>query len=125
MTVILDALDEADGDWIGEPLWDPKQAVALIGKRVLVGITDLSADGAVLGQRQFHGYAIRADRRLGIAVRLDGARAGEEMVLPADTRAFRPAMRGEYRLRPTGELVTDPDFLTSLSVRARLETRDR
>ena len=109
-------------DW--EPLWDPKLAVALIGKLVLVGVTDLAADGAVIGQRQFCGYAIRADRRNGIVVRLDGARAGEEVVLPADTRAFRPAVPGEYRLRPTGEMVTNPDFVTTCSVRAGDKTRD-
>jgi hypothetical protein len=114
--------DEDGSDW--EPLWDPKLAVELIGKRVLVGITDLAANGAVLRQRQFCGYAIRADRRVGIAVRLDGTRAGEEIVLPPDTRAFRPAARGEYRLQPTGEVATDPGFLTTLSVREQNGVRE-
>ncbi|HYI61925.1 MAG TPA: hypothetical protein VEW93_08995 [Acidimicrobiales bacterium] len=110
-------------DW--EPLWDPKLAVALIGKLVLVGVTDLAADGAVIGQRQFCGYAIRADRRTGIVVRLaDGARAGEEIVLPADTRAFRPAMRGEDRLRRTDEVATEPDFVTSWYPREQNRVQD-
>jgi hypothetical protein len=92
---------------------------------VLVSVTDLAADGAVIGQRQFCGYAIRADRRAGIAVRVaDGARAGEEVVLPGDTRTFRPAVRGEYPLRPTGEVVTKPDFVTTCSVRAGEKTPD-
>jgi hypothetical protein len=116
------AVDEDGLHW--EPLWDPRLAVALIGKRVLVGITDVAADGAVVGQRQFHGHAIRADRRAGIAVRLDGARAGEEIVLPPDTRAFRPAARGEYRLGHSGEVVADPDFLTTCAVRERDHPRD-
>jgi len=106
------------------PLWDPKLAVELIGKRVLVGITDLAADGAAIGQRQFHGHAIRADRRLGIALRLSGLRAGEEVVLPPDTRAFRRAAPGEYRLHGTGEVVKDPDYLTTWSVRQRDKSRD-
>jgi hypothetical protein len=98
--------------------------VELIGKRVLVGITDSGAGR--LGDRAapFHGHAIRADRRVGIALRLDGARAGEEMVLPPDTRAFRPAAPGEYRLRETGEVVKDPDFLTTWSFQERDKSRD-
>ena len=115
------SLDDLDDDG---PLWDPKLAVKLIGKRVLVGVTDLAADGAVAGQRQFHGYAIRADRRAGIALRLDGVRAGEEVVLPPDTRAFRRAAPGEYRLRQTGEVVEDPDYLTTWSIRQRDKSRD-
>jgi hypothetical protein len=130
MAVIRSELEEdEDGshrealDW--EPLWDPKLAVALIGKRVLVGMTDLAADGAVIGQRQFCGYAIRADRRTGIVVRLaDGARAGEEVVLPADTRAFRPAARGEYHLRETDEVATEPEFVTSWCPREQNRVQD-
>ncbi len=118
-----DDLDDDGLAWDGL-VWDPKLAVELVGKRVLVGITDLAPDGAVVGQRQFHGHAIRADRRGGIAVRLAGARAGEELMLPPDTRAFRPAAPGEYRLRQTGEVVRDPDFLATWSVRERDKTRD-
>ncbi len=99
-------------------------AAELIGKRILVGITDLAPDGAVIGQRQFFGHAIRADRRVGIALRLAGARAGEEMVLPPDTRAFRPAAPGEYHLRQTGEVVEDPDYLTTWPIRQRDKGRD-
>ena len=119
-----DGPERDDPVWDDGPVWDPKLAVELVGKRVLVGITDLASDGAVVGQRQFHGYAIRADRRAGIALRLAGARAGEEMVLPPDTRAFHRAAPGEYRLRHTGEVVEDPDFLTTWSIRERDKTRD-
>lgn len=110
-----DELDDDGGRYDG-PLWNPKLAAELIGKRVLVGITDLAQDGTVLGKRQFHGDAIRADRRVGIALRLGGARAGEEIVLPPDTSAFQPAAPGEYRLRDTGEVVRNPDFLTTWSI---------
>ncbi|GAA0591777.1 hypothetical protein GCM10009416_32730 [Craurococcus roseus] len=104
--------------------WDPKLAVELVGKRVLVGITDLAPDGSVLGRREFCGQAIRADWRTGIALRLEGVRAGEEVVLPPDTRAFHPAAPGEYRLRQTGEVVKDPDFFTTWSLGGRDKTQD-
>ena len=115
--------DDLDDDDDG-PLWNPKLAVELVGKRVLVGVTDFAPDGSVLGQRQFFGHAIRADRRAGIALRLEGARAGEEVVLPPDTRAFRPAAPGEYRLRQSGEVVKDPDFLTTWFLQGRDKSRD-
>ena len=60
-------LDDDDG-----PLWNPKLAVELVGKRVLVGITDLAPDCSVLGRREFCGQAVRADWRTGIALRLEG-----------------------------------------------------
>lgn len=118
-----DDLDDERGGHDG-PLWDPRLAVELIGKRVLVGITDLARDGSILGERQFYGDAIRADRQAGIALRLGGARAGEEIMLPPDTRAFHPAAPGEYRLRDTGEVVRNPDFLTTWSIRERDKSHD-
>ena len=117
-----DEWDEA-APWDG-PVWDPKLAAELVGKTVLVGVTDLAADGAVVGHRQFHGHAIRADWRAGIALRLGGERAGEEIVLPPDTRAFRPAAPGEFRLAPFSDAAGFPDFLATLSVPARDGTRD-
>lgn len=105
------------------PFWNPKLAVELVGKRVLVGITDLAPDGSVLGRREFCGQAVRADWRTGIALRLEGARAGEEVLLPPDTRAFHPVGPGEYRLCQTGEVVEGADFLTTCSIRQRDRSR--
>jgi hypothetical protein len=98
------------------PVWNPELAERLHDKKVLIGLTYLTADGAVLDRRQLHGRVVSVDRRKGIGVRLDGAHAGEEFVLPPDTRSWDPAPPGEYRLRGTGELVVDPDFLTTWTV---------
>ena len=42
-------------------------------------------------------------------------RPGEEepAVLPADVEAYRPAEPGRYTLADTGEIVIDPDFLST------------
>ena len=109
---LLRSSSDAAPSWDG-PSWNPRLAVELIGKHILVGITDLAADGTLLGRRQVHGHAIRADRRFGVALRLEGDHAGAEMVLPPDTGAFRSAPPGEYRLHGTGEVVTGPDYLTT------------
>jgi hypothetical protein len=33
-------------------------------------------------------------------------------LLPADADAYEPAAAGSYTLRATGEVVTDPDYVT-------------
>jgi hypothetical protein len=53
------------------------------------------------------------DAAQGITLRLLGKRAGETFVLPPDLDALHPAQPGSYRLRQTGEIVVDPDFVTT------------
>ena len=93
------------------PFWDEK-ARRLIGGRVLVGVTYVDHAGALLEQSQFHGVIEAADRD-GITVRRDD---GETKWLPPDLRAFERADPGEYRLRATGEVVVDPDWLSAWTV---------
>jgi len=38
------------------------------------------------------------------------------MTLPPMTGAFHAANSGEYRLRSTGEIIKDPDVLTTWSI---------
>lgn len=91
--------------------WDPDFARELEGSVVLVGMTYYEPTGP---QRdQFHGVVERADPAEGVAIRLSGSRAGELFMLPADLRAFFPAAPGSYRLETTGEVVVDPDYLTT------------
>ncbi|GAB5895435.1 hypothetical protein [Mycolicibacterium mageritense] len=41
---------------------------------------------------------------------------GETFTLPPAPESFSPAPPGEYRLRSTGEVVTDPDYLATRTV---------
>jgi hypothetical protein len=50
------------------------------------------------------------------AIRLEGQKEGELFWLPPDIRAFQDAQPGEYRLRSTGEIVVDPDFITNWTI---------
>jgi hypothetical protein len=97
-------------------LWDQDLANDLIGLRILVGMTHLDAGGEAIEQLQFFGVVQRADRRKGILLKLEGKRAGEEYNLPPDTRGLKRADLGEYRLRSTGEVVTDPDYVCSWTI---------
>ena len=82
----------------------------MLGKHVLVGITYVDAEGRQIEQREYHGAIESADERDGFAVRIDD-RTIEW--LPPDVTAFSAAEPGEYRLRSTGEVVTNPDLLST------------
>jgi hypothetical protein len=104
-------------DWMTnwKPEFDDDAARALIGKYVLVGITDLEKDtDTVIGNRQMHGVIVSADERDGIVVRNPQTR--EEFTLPPITNHFQEAAPGEYRLRVGGEVVSNPDLLCTWSV---------
>ena len=45
------------------------------------------------------------------------ADGGELLTLPPDLRPFQPAPAGSYRLRSTGEVVLDPDYLATWTIR--------
>jgi hypothetical protein len=54
------------------------------------------------------------DPRRGVAVRR--AEASGVYWLPPDLRGWKPAPPGEYRLKSTGEVVVDPDYLAAWTV---------
>lgn len=95
------------------PFWAEK-ADRMVGNTLLVGITYLTHDGQPDGQRQFHGIIEEADERRGFAVRIDSETLEW---LPPHAAAFSHAAPGEYRLRSTGEVVTDPDLLATWTIR--------
>lgn len=98
------------------PFWEEK-AEQMTGQRVLVGVTYLDESGEVIEQVQFHGVIEAANLQQGIGVRRHDS--GEVQWLPPDLRPFHPAEPGEYRLRSTGEVVVDPDFLATWTVTRR------
>jgi hypothetical protein len=104
--------DKQTGD--GRPEWDQEEADWLVGKYALVGVTWLAADGkTVKAQGQYHGRIVFADKTNGVRIECEGTCSGQPMTLPPDLRAFNPAKPGEYKLRATGEVVTDPDILAT------------
>jgi len=95
----------------GRPEWDCGRAEKLLGSTVLVGVTYDEPAGQ--RQEQFYGTVMVADPEEGITLRLEGSRSGEVYTLPPDLRALFPAPPGAYRLRATGEVVTDPDYTST------------
>ena len=81
----------------------------LDGARILVGVTKLADDGSY-EQEQFVGTAEIEDRGTHALLRLQ-CDDGQAREYPFDARALQRAPAGEYRLRGTGEVVRNPDFL--------------
>jgi hypothetical protein len=81
----------------------------LEGASVLIGITRELGDGTH-ELEQYHGTASfedQGDYGLVIVQCSDGT----DRQYPFDSRSLERAAPGEYRLRSTGEVVADPDFL--------------
>jgi hypothetical protein len=85
----------------------------LLGARVLVGLTVLEHDGSLLEREQFCGVVEIASAE-GVLLRLPN---GDTRSLPPAPEAFHKAEAGEYRLRSTGEVVVDPDWLRTWTLR--------
>ncbi len=89
----------------------------IIGKTVLIGITHVNAlDEAVL-KTQLYGVITEANPDEGIYVSIVGQE--ECFTLPPDLSALRPAAKGEYKLHATGEVVLDPDYISTWTVHAQ------
>ncbi|MDR0274555.1 MAG: hypothetical protein LBI48_04280 [Burkholderiaceae bacterium] len=96
------------------PEFDEDRARQIIGKRVLVGVTYRDRDShEVLRLEQFHGVVARASRKGWIVVRWSD---DTERSIPPDLSKLEPAASGNYRLKSTGEIVVDPDYLSVWTV---------
>jgi hypothetical protein len=73
------------------------------------GILILDGDGRLDRQEQHVGTIMVVDADEGILVAID--RYGRTLGLPGDPTSLEPAAPGEYRLRSTGRVVVDPDYI--------------
>jgi hypothetical protein len=83
----------------------------MLGKTLLVGITYLDSDERVTKQVQFAGTVIAVEP----LVTIDRGER-KPFTLPRGEDAYFVASPGEYRLRETGEVIVDPDFVTTWAV---------
>lgn len=79
----------------------------LIGKLLLVGITYYTGENEMIEQKQVYGEVISADKTGVVLRQKDGA----TLNLPPDLSSTMRARPGEYKLRSSGEVVVNPDFL--------------
>jgi len=90
------------------------EAAALVGKHVVVGLTFVDADQKPVRLTQLHGHVVRVNLNEGIVLKKAD---GEEFKLPPTLDGFEKAPEDKVcRLRSTGEVVEDPDYLVSYTV---------
>jgi hypothetical protein len=98
----------------GETIFNEQRARFAIGKRVLVGISVLTADELAVAERHtFAGTVASVEAARGIELRLDDR---SSYWLPPDMSALREAAPAEYVLRDTGQTVVSPDYTTTWTV---------
>lgn len=81
-------------------------------KTLLIDLKYYEKDGVVSDQTQCWGTVIKADREIITIRKMDG----ELFSIPPDLSSIEPAEKGEYHLHSTGEIVVDPDYISSWSV---------
>jgi hypothetical protein len=96
--------------------FDKHKAKEILGKYILIGITYLDGNGELESQQQLHGTITSVDENEGILIVLGGKNEGEEWNMPPDTNCITTADPGEYKLRTTGEVVKNPDYLCTWEV---------
>ena len=92
--------------------WEKTNAENLIGKTILVGITFYDKNGEFVEQSQRCGEIVSINESTIFIKQKDG----EEFGIPNDPTAIETANPGEYRLRSTGEVVENPDFISTWNV---------
>lgn len=92
-----------------QPLTIGPKGKGFVGKRLLDGVR-WTSKGEVVREEQFHGLILEADQEGLVIERAD---TGARVVLPPQLKVAAP---GEYRLRATGEVVRDPDYLATWKI---------
>jgi hypothetical protein len=83
----------------------------LMGKHVIAGITFKDGEGREVDHFQTHGRIVEVGNTRGIV--LEKADGSGRFHLPPNVDWLKPARPGSYRLRNTGEVVIDPDYLST------------
>jgi hypothetical protein len=99
------------------PDFDAERAASLVGKSVLVGLTYVNATGEVEEQVQFFGHITSFDPTMVTITRDSGA----DFTLPPALESFKAAEPGEYRLRGSGQVIVDPDLISTWTISAPTE----
>ena len=84
----------------------------MLGKTLLIGITYYTDEQEFIEQKQYWGVVTEANEARVCIKQKDGG----EFSLPGDLSSTMRARPGEYKLRSTGEVVVDPDFLCQWNI---------
>jgi hypothetical protein len=84
-----------------------------IGRTLLLCLNYIGPDGELRRQEQFVGTIMVVDFDEGIVVSCEPE--GRMFVLPGDPSRVEKAPRARYRLRSTGQVVINPDYIATFT----------
>lgn len=93
------------------PPLDESRPADYIGKVILVGVTYLDHKGRFLDQKQWAGAIDAFSNKDGIRIKRRDSES--YFCLPPDAEALEKAPPGSYRLRSSGEVIDNPDYLAA------------
>lgn len=106
-------MNEHDNPFAGYDI-DQQRAATMLNKHLLVAISYLNSDDSIRAVEQYHGPILRINNKEGLVfMRMDN---GKEMSLPPDLDAYEVAEEGEYGLKSTGEVISNPDLIAAWSI---------
>ncbi len=88
-----------------------------VGRTLLLGIDLSEKEGEVQDRIQVFGrlQSIHPDRNFAVLLRLNGA-GSKTLSIPFTPKHWHPAKPGRYQLHSTGEVVEDPDFVSTCTL---------
>ncbi len=93
---------------------DEIKSKKMIGKYVLAGITYRDLEDNIENITQVHGVVLRINENKGLVINQCSGKG--EFNLPPLLEHYEEAGEGEYNLKSTGEVVTNPDYIASYIV---------
>ncbi|HVY69500.1 MAG TPA: hypothetical protein VHH73_06195 [Verrucomicrobiae bacterium] len=93
------------------PQLDENKAKDYFGKTVLLGVTYLDHMEVQTGQMQWFGTITEVSNARGIVIALQNE--ANPCALPPDLSSLRAVKPGQYRLRATSAVITNPNFIAT------------
>lgn len=93
---------------------DEKRVKSLLNKHIIIGLTYLDENEEIIERIQLHGIIIQVNKNEGVLVKLNNS--DEEYNLPPDLSAIHEAPPGEYHFKTTGEVIINPDLMTTWTI---------
>jgi hypothetical protein len=90
--------------------YNQRLAKKLSGKYALIGIVHLAKNGKVKSREQHHGIIFQVHPKDGVDIWENGTT--RIYTLPPDLRPWRPAKKGTYTIRTTGEEISNVDYIS-------------
>lgn len=93
------------------PHFDAERAATFVGKHLIIGLEVHNRLDELVDTVQLHGPIVRVTPDEGVVVSLHPS--GVEYAMPAILSAYEEAPPGDYHFQASGDVVSNPDLMTT------------